>query len=477
MIYPVILCGGSGTRLWPMSRRSYPKQFSKVFGDKTMFQDSILRFEGPGFAAPLVLANNDFRFIVGEQMATLGVAPTALVVEATAKDTAPAILAAAMYLEQIDPDALLLISPSDHSVPDAARFRDVIARGVPAARAGKIVLFGVQPDRPETGYGYLELDVGGDAGLDAATGAPVALRSFIEKPVIEDAENYSVSGRHLWNSGVFLFTARTIIAAFQCLAPQIPPLVQRAVSLAKRDLDFIRLDRENWDEVPAISIDYAIMEPSQNLVVLPYDGKWSDMGSWQAIWREAPRDADDVATFGSATAVQCHDTVLRCDTPGQELVGFGLDNICAVAMPDAVLVADMSKSQDVGKLVEIMQAKGAAQATEFPRDHRPWGWFERVSLGQNFQVKRIMVKPGAALSLQSHQHRAEHWVVVRGTALVTVRDKVFRLGQNQSVYIPVQARHRLENTSPENLHLIEVQTGTYLGEDDITRYEDVYARA
>lgn len=454
-----------------MSRRSFPKQFSKVLGDKTMFQDSVHRFTAPEFAPPLVVANNDFRFVVGEQLTELGIEPAGLLIEPTARDTAGAILAAALHLTLQDPDALMLISPSDHNVPDAAAFRAVIARGVPAAQDGKIVLFGVQPDRPETGYGYLEL-ADGECGPDGA----LPLRSFIEKPVAEDASDFVNSGRHLWNSGVFLFSARTIVAAFKRLAPDVMHPVARAVERASRDLDFIRLDATAWEKVPAISVDYAVMEPSDNLVVLPFGGHWSDMGSWQSLWREAPRDNDNVATLGSATAVDCHDTVLRCDAPGQELVGLGLDNICAVAMPDAVLVADMSRSQDVGKLVKVMQAQGAAQATEFPRDHRPWGWFERLSLGQNFQVKRIMVKPGAALSLQSHQHRAEHWVVVRGTAQVTVRNKVFRLGQNQSVYVPVEAMHRLENTSTEELHLIEVQTGAYLGEDDITRYEDVYAR-
>ncbi len=472
LIYPVILCGGSGTRLWPVSRQSYPKQFARLFGEESLFQASVRRFAGADFAPPVVVANNAFRFIVGEQLAEIGVDDSTLLVEPDARDTAPAILAAALHLHGIDPDAVMLVAPSDHRITDIAAFQAAVLSGVTAAEQGSLVLFGVQPDRPETGYGYLELE----ESLSEGAGAPVPLKAFVEKPTAEVAACFHASGRHLWNAGIFLFATRHIIAAFEELAPDIVPHVRAAVEGAKADLDFVRLEPAAWRNARSISVDYAIMEPSANLVVVPFAGQWSDMGDWQAIWREADRDADNVATFGSATSVDCRDTILRSETPGQELIGLGLQNICAVAMPDAVLITDMSRSQDVGRVVKLLRAKGAPQATEFPRVHRPWGWFESLSLGERFQVKRIMVKQGAALSLQSHVHRAEHWVVVRGSARVTIGDRVSLVSENQSVYIPLGERHRLENPGKLDLHLIEVQTGAYLGEDDITRYEDVYAR-
>ncbi len=472
MIYPVILSGGSGTRLWPVSRQSYPKQFARIFGEESLFQASVRRFSGADFAPPVVVANNAFRFIVGEQMAGIGLDHGTLLVEPDARDTAPAILAAALHLQRNDPDAMMLVAPSDHRITDVGGFQAAILSGIMAAEQGRLVLFGVQPDRPETGYGYLELE----EPLPEQSGGPVPLKAFVEKPTAEVAACFQASGRHLWNAGIFLFTARDIIAAFEELAPDIVPHVRAAVDGAKADLDFVRLEPAAWRKARSISVDYAIMEPSADLVVVPLAGQWSDMGNWQAIWREADRDADNVATFGSATSVDCKDSILRGETPGQELIGLGLQNICAVAMPDAVLVTDMSRAQDVGRVVKLLQAKGAPQATEFPRVHRPWGWFESLALGERFQVKRIMVKKGAALSLQSHVHRAEHWVVVKGSARVTIGDQVSLVSENQSVYIPLGERHRLENPGKLDLHLIEVQTGAYLGEDDITRYEDVYAR-
>lgn len=472
MIYPVILCGGSGTRLWPVSRQSYPKQFARLTGDESLFQGTVRRFAGAEFAPPVVVANNAFRFIVGEQMTEIEAEYSALLIEPSARDTAPAILAAALYLHRQDPDAMMLVAPSDHMIGAPEAFRGAVLSGVAAARNGMLVLFGVEPDRAETGYGYLELNAPRPAGAEG----PVPLKAFVEKPTAEVAAAFNASGRHLWNAGIFLFTARDIIAAYEELAPDIVPGVRAATDGARADLDFVRLDAAAWRETRAISVDYAIMEPADNLVVVPYAGQWSDMGDWQAIWREAARDEGNVVTFGAASAVGCTDTILRSETPGQELIGLGLNNICAVAMPDAVLVSDLSRSQDVGQVVKLLRARGAPQATEFPRVHRPWGWFETLSLGERFQVKRIMVKQGAALSLQSHVHRSEHWVVVRGSARVTIGEKVSLVSENQSVYIPLGERHRLENPGKLDLHLIEVQTGAYLGEDDITRYEDVYAR-
>lgn len=469
-ITPVLLCGGSGTRLWPLSRKSYPKQFVPLLGDETLFQASARRLSGDGFGAPLIVTNSDFRFIVTEQLSGAGIDPGAILIEPSARNTAPAILAAAEFAMTRDPDALLLVAPSDHVVPDAAAFRAAVAAGVPAARDGRIVTFGIEPAYAETGYGYLELS----GKPEPLTAAP--LRHFVEKPDRATAEAMVESGRFLWNAGIFLFTARSLIAAAAEHAPDLVEPVRAAVARAKTDLGFLRLDPEAWATCRDVSIDYAVMERADNLVVVPYTAGWSDLGGWDAVWRQTPRDADGVGTSGAATAIGCTDTLLRSEADSVELVGIGLANVIAVAMPDAVLVADMSRAQDVKLAVAALLAKGAKQAEAFPKDHRPWGWFETLVLGERFQVKRILVHPGQSLSLQSHVHRAEHWIVVAGTAKVTIDEDVKLLSENQSVYIPLGAIHRLENPGKVPVVMIEVQTGTYLGEDDIIRYEDIYAR-
>ncbi|MBD3804730.1 MAG: mannose-1-phosphate guanylyltransferase/mannose-6-phosphate isomerase [Thioclava sp.] len=472
MITPILLAGGSGTRLWPLSRRSYPKQFTPMIGEETLFQDSARRLSGAGFADPVILTNAEFRFIVTEQLSAIGQEPGAVLLEPAGRNTAPAILAAALWLAQDDPDALILVSPSDHVIPDAEAFHKAVASGVPAARNGKLVTFGVTPDRPETGYGYLELVE--DA---RAQGGPIPLRRFVEKPDAVSAQRMCESGRHLWNAGVFLFSAKAIVAAFEQFAPQLLAPVTDAVARARADLGFLRLDPTAWAEAEEISIDYAVMEKSPDLVVVPFAGGWSDLGDWEAVRRSLPGGRDGVALSGAATAIDCRDSLLRSEDSGLEIVGIGLEGIIAIAMPDAVLVADRSRSQDVKQAVSALKARNAGQATTFPRDHRPWGWFESLVTGDRFQVKRIVVNPGAALSLQSHHHRAEHWIVVQGTAKVTVDDHVNLVTENESIYIPLGAVHRMENPGKVPLTLIEVQTGIYLGEDDIIRYEDVYARA
>ncbi|TNF13292.1 MAG: mannose-1-phosphate guanylyltransferase/mannose-6-phosphate isomerase [Rhodobacteraceae bacterium] len=472
MITPILLAGGSGTRLWPLSRRSYPKQFTPMIGEETLFQDSARRFSGAGFADPVILTNAEFRFIVTEQLSAIGQEPGAVLLEPAGRNTAPAILAAALWLAQDDPDALMLVSPSDHVIPDAEAFHKAVASGVPAARNGKLVTFGVTPDRPETGYGYLELVE--DA---RAQDGPIPLRRFVEKPDAVSAQRMCESGRHLWNAGVFLFSAKAIVAAFEQFAPQLLAPVTDAVARARADLGFLRLDPTAWAEAEEISIDYAVMEKSPDLVVVPFAGGWSDLGDWEAVRRSLPGGRDGVALSGAATAIDCRDSLLRSEDSGLEIVGIGLEDIIAIAMPDAVLVADRSRSQDVKQAVSALKARNAGQATTFPRDHRPWGWFESLVTGDRFQVKRIVVNPGAALSLQSHHHRAEHWIVVQGTAKVTVDDHVNLVTENESIYIPLGAVHRMENPGKVPLTLIEVQTGIYLGEDDIIRYEDVYARA
>jgi mannose-1-phosphate guanylyltransferase/mannose-1-phosphate guanylyltransferase/mannose-6-phosphate isomerase len=473
MITPILLCGGSGTRLWPLSRKSYPKQFVPLVGEQTLFQASAQRLSGAGFAAPLVLTNADFRFIVTEQMAAAGIDPGAILIEPAGRNTAPAILAAALYLEKTDPEALMLVAPSDHVVPDAEAFRAAVEAGAEAARAGRLVTFGIKPTHAETGYGYLELAE--DPGDFAAR--PLALSRFVEKPDAAAARTMVEAGTFLWNAGIFLFSVKTILDAFRAHAPDLIGPVQAAVDQGQPDLGFLRLDPKAWAKAEDISIDYAVMERADNLSVVPFAAGWSDLGGWDAVWRETGRDARGVATSGQATAIDCDDSLLRSEDDTLEVVGIGLKNIVAVAMPDAVLVADASRAQDVKQAVAALKAKKAKQAESFPKDHRPWGWFESLVIGERFQVKRIVVHPGAALSLQSHHHRSEHWIVVEGTAKVTVDDAVTLVTENQSVYIPLGAVHRMENPGKVPMVLIEVQTGSYLGEDDIIRYEDVYARS
>jgi len=472
MIYPVILCGGSGTRLWPLSRKSYPKQFSKLLSHESLFQGSLRRLSGDDYANPIILTNADFRFIITEQLAEIGVQHDAILIEPSSRNTAPAVLAAALYLQKRDPNAMMLVAPSDHVVPDTAAFNAAVQTGEAGARSGDLVTFGIKPTRAETGYGYLELahdPVGSQSKL-------TKLKSFVEKPDADRAEDLIASPKYLWNSGIFLFSVKTILAAFEDHAKDMIAPCNNAVQNALPDLDFLRLDAESWAEISDISIDYAVMERADNLSVVPYRSGWSDLGNWDAVWRESDGPDNGVVLSGAAHAIECTDSLLRSENENLEIVGIGLKNIVAVAMPDAVLVADMSRAQDVKQAVDLLKHNDAKQAEQFPRDHRPWGWFETLSLGPRFQVKRIMVHPGAALSLQSHVHRSEHWVVVAGTARVTVGEDVTLVTENQSVYIPVGDKHRLENPGKVDLHLIEVQTGTYLGEDDIVRYDDVYAR-
>jgi mannose-1-phosphate guanylyltransferase/mannose-6-phosphate isomerase len=470
-ITPVLLCGGSGTRLWPLSRQSYPKQFALEAGGQTLFQASALRVAEASFAAPLVITGGDFRFIVTEQLSAIGIDPGPILIEPEARNTAPAVLAAALYLAQQDPEAVLLLLPSDHAIPDSAAFRAAVAAGMTAVEKGQIVTFGILPDRPETGYGYLEL-----ADTLDGSGAPVPLRRFVEKPDVARAAQMLAAGTYLWNAGIFLAKASTLLDAFAAHAPNLLPPARQALDQAKPDLGFLRLAPESWRQIEAISIDYAVMEKADNLAVVPFTAAWSDLGGWDAVWREGGPDANGVVTSDHATAIDCRDTLLRSESGALELVGIGLDGIIAIAMPDAVLVARADRAQDVKKAVAALKAKGAKQAETLPRDYRPWGWYESLVIGERFQVKRIHVNPGAALSLQSHFHRSEHWIVVEGTAKVTIDDRVSLVSESQSVYIPLGAKHRMENPGKLPMVLIEVQTGGYFGEDDIIRYEDVYAR-
>lgn len=472
-IYPILLCGGSGTRLWPLSRKSYPKQFTRILGEDSLFQAAAQRIRCQGFSEPMVVSGNEFRFIVTEQLAAVEITPQAVVIEPEGRNTGPAILAATLLLQNRLNDALLLVAPSDHVIPDASAFRSAVMTAAPRAIAGDFVTFGITPTRAETGYGWLELA----PGSSATATEPQPLARFVEKPDTAEAERMLTSGRFLWNSGIFLVTIGSLIKAFEIHAPDVLASVKCAVTEAVSDLGFTRLDPTAWAKVPDISIDYAILEKVANLAVMPYAAGWSDLGGWEAVWQECGPDAEGNVSSGLTTTINCRRTLLRSESDNLELVGIGLEDIVAVAMRDAVLVAHRSQSQKVKDAVAALKAKESAQATTFPTDHRPWGWFESLVKGARFQVKRIVVKAGAALSLQSHHHRAEHWIVVEGTASVTIGDHVHLVTENQSVYIPLGSVHRLENPGKVPVVLIEVQTGSYLGEDDIIRYEDIYARS
>jgi len=473
-VYPVLLAGGSGTRLWPLSRKSYPKQFSNLIGDKTLFQSSAQRLTSSDtldFAPHITLTNSDYRFIIGEQLQEIGIDPGPILIEPEAKNTAAAILAASIFVHSKDKNAVLLVAPSDHVIPETADFHEAIRVGLSHVQKLKMVAFGTKPTHPETGYGYLELSTD---PLDDYGSSD--LKAFVEKPNLQDAKQMVECGDYLWNAGIFLFRAQDMIDAFSVYAPGTLELVSQAVNEASSDLGFLRLAADPWSKLEDISIDYAIMEKAQNLVAVPYASKWSDLGGWDAVWSESKSDASGNVTSETAHAIECSNSLLRSESSSQQVVGIGLDNIMAIAMPDAVLVAPKERAQDVKKAVELLKTKDIAQAEIFPKDYRPWGWFESLALGERFQVKRICVKPAAALSLQSHKHRSEHWIVVEGIAKVTINDEVKRVSEGQSVYVPLNAKHRMENTGKQPMVLIEVQIGTYFGEDDIIRYEDVYDR-
>ncbi|MGJ8583651.1 MAG: mannose-1-phosphate guanylyltransferase/mannose-6-phosphate isomerase [Marinosulfonomonas sp.] len=469
-IHPVILCGGSGTRLWPSSRKAFPKQFSPLMGKDSLFQHTLRRLSDPMFTKPIVLTNEEFRFLAQDQAEELGLDDAQVVLEPVGRDTAPAILTAALMLADT-PDALMLVAPSDHLVERPEVLLEAFKNGAEAAKDGHLVTFGVTPDAPETGFGYLEIDGKFTSGISAP------LKRFVEKPNAEKAAEMLASGQYLWNAGIFLFRVRDILAAFEAHASDMIAPCREALDKAKKDLGFLRLDADAYGAVRSQSIDFAVMEKTDGIHAVPFEAGWSDLGSWASLHAVLAQDENNVSKAGNVTAIECENTLLRSEDDSIHLVGLGLKDTVAVAMRDAVLVADMKQGQKVKQVVETLRLNEASQADDYPRFHRPWGWYETLCLGNRFQVKRIMVKPGGILSLQSHVHRSEHWVVVEGTAQVTVGKEVKLLSENQSVYIPLGEVHRMENPGKVPMYLIEVQTGSYLGEDDIKRYEDIYDRS
>jgi mannose-1-phosphate guanylyltransferase/mannose-6-phosphate isomerase len=470
-IHPVILCGGAGTRLWPLSRALYPKQLLALTGPRSLLQETAARIADPArFAPPMFLSNEDHRFLIAEQLREAGVAAARLVLEPAARNTAPAIAAGALLLAQADPDAMMLVMPSDHVIGDEAAFGRAVAIAAKAAATGALVTFGIEPTGPETGYGYIERG----AALADIPGA-FAVTRFVEKPDAEAAAAMLASGGFSWNSGMFLFRAQRYLEELAVHAPAMMVAATDAVAKGRQEQDFFRLDAAAYAACPRDSIDYAVMEKTADAVVVPADLRWSDVGAWSTLWEIGETDPGGNVILGDVIAEDARNSYLRSEAP--LLAAVGVEDIVVVATEDAVLVAPRDRVQDVKLVTEKLAAKGRAEQESHPVVHRPWGSYQTVDAADGFQVKRIIVRPGARLSLQKHAKRAEHWIVARGTARVTRDDEVLDLGVGESVDIPLGAVHRLECISDAPLHLIEVQLGSYLGEDDIVRLDDEYGRA
>jgi len=470
-IYPVLLCGGSGTRLWPLSRTAYPKQLLPLLSDRTMLQETAARTtDDPLFGPPLIIANTEHRFLIAEQLAEIGVEPGRIVLEPARRNTAPALAAAALLLIAKDPGAIMFVEPSDHLIADVEAFRNVVHLAAPAAARGHFVTFGIAPTRPETGYGYIEA---GD-GIAEHAGVHVLSR-FVEKPDSVTAQTYVESGAYHWNSGIFLLPAVEYLKELERLQPGVVEACRGAVEEGRDDNSFFHLDEAAFTASPDISIDYAVMEHTDRAAIVPAEMGWNDVGSWHALMDAHPRDEDGNVLQGDVMAESVSNCYIRSD--GRLVAALGLDNIVVVSTEDALLVASADRCGDVGRMVEAMSRDNRSETAHHKRVYRPWGFYQTVDLGNRFQVKRIMVKPGAQLSLQMHFHRAEHWVVVSGTARITCDGKTQLLRENESTYIPQGMTHRLENPGRLPLHLIEVQSGAYLGEDDIVRFEDNYGRS
>ena len=468
--YPVILSGGTGSRLWPMSRRLLPKQFLPLVSEHTLLQDTVLRLQGVrGALAPIVVSNSEHRFLVAEQLREIGVKPAVQILEPVGRNTAPAVTVAALHVQARHPDACLFILPSDHLIQDVPAFHSAIATALPLVAGGSLVTFGITPAGPVTGYGYIER-----GEPISGTKGSFRVSRFVEKPNLETAQRYLSSGRFFWNSGMFAFQAKRYLEELQRFRPDIAAGAKAALEAGKSDLDFLRLDSAAFEACPSESMDYAVMERTAAGVVVQADIGWSDVGSWTALWETGKKDQGENVVHGDVDLRDAKGCYVRAES---RLVSvLGAMNLVVVETDDAVLVADKARSQEVKEVVETLDRKARTEHVSHSRVYRPWGYYESIDAGERFQVKRIMVKPGEALSLQMHHHRAEHWVVVSGTAKVTRGEETKLLSENESTYIPIGTKHRLENPGKTPLFLIEVQSGGYLGEDDIVRFEDIYNR-
>ncbi len=485
MILPVILSGGAGTRLWPLSRELYPKQLLPLASELTMLQETSSRLSGlANIDAPVIVCNEAHRFMVAEQMRQLEQAPAAIILEPCGRNTAPAVAMAALHARQDNEDPLLLVLPADHLIADVEKFQQVVAQAAVAAEGGALVTFGIVPTAPETGYGYIragqawqtpEMTNSNDQGQLTNDHTAYAVAEFVEKPDLATAEKYLANGNYYWNSGMFLFRASRFLEELERFRPDILAACENTFGLLQEDLDFLRLDAEAFAACPSDSIDYAVMEKTDRAVVYPLAAGWNDIGAWSALWDVKPHDDAGNVLQGDVVVADAKNCYLQASR--RLVAAVGVEDLVVVETADAVLVAARDKVQDVKLIVEQLKKQGRSEALLHRRVNRPWGAYEGIDIGERFQVKRITVNPGASLSLQKHHHRAEHWVVVRGTAQVTCGSKVMILSENQSTYIPLGEVHRLENPGCIPLELIEVQSGSYLGEDDIVRLEDGYGRS
>jgi mannose-1-phosphate guanylyltransferase/mannose-6-phosphate isomerase len=480
-VTPVILCGGSGTRLWPLSRTGFPKQFLCLTGNESLFQQAAQRLVGLGqeeiqVAAPLIVTGEDHRFLAFEQLREVGINLGAALLEPVGRSTAPALTFAALAASENGQDPVLVVTPADQAVVDTVAFTAAVQQAISQAANGTIVILGVTPDKPETGYGYIRTEQSKDVSLGVN---PLQVKAFVEKPNLATAEAYLKEGGYFWNAGMFVLRASVWLMALQTFRPDISQACKAAWSAKKQDAQFIRPGKDEFYEIPSESVDYAVMEhcpgSSFPIQMLPLDAGWSDLGAWDAVWKLMPKDNHGNAHFGDVIATECSNTLVHASSRLVSLVG--VSNLVIIETADAVLVADKTRSQDVKHIVNQLVQKKREEQTIHRKVHRPWGWYDSIDEGGSFKVKRIQVKPKASLSLQKHHHRAEHWIVVKGIAEITNGDKVLTLTENQSTYIPLGAVHRLTNPGSIFLEIIEVQSGSYLGEDDIVRYEDTYGRA